>query len=181
MPSKRLLPTALAAAACAVAVLIPGMSSASAAAVDHDECVESANHYCIAPHVAATGDQCPGTQYFPANDAYGVPMHWTYSNDTVACVRVDYSYDISIRSQKSCQYWFYVPAGHATAPVVFGYWTRPWSIKHTVRLDENAHEGWTHVFDAAEVFDIQFQDNNGTNAGAIGWGDGSRYGWSVWC
>ncbi|WP_433180709.1 hypothetical protein [Actinoallomurus sp. CA-150999] len=179
MPSKRLLPTALAAAAFAVAALIPGMSSASAA-VDHDPCVASPNHYCVGPRVT-TGNQCPGDQSFAATDGYGVPMHWTYSGGNTSCVRVDYSYDVSARTTKRCQFWFYVPAGHATAPVYIGYWIRPWSTKFSVKLDENAHEGWTHVFDAAQVYDIQFQDNNGTTAHAIGWGDGSRYGWSVWC
>ncbi|GAA4638144.1 hypothetical protein GCM10023196_094740 [Actinoallomurus vinaceus] len=162
-----------------MAALFPGMSSASAA-VDHDPCRVGQTHYCIGPTRVTQGSQCPGSQYFKATDGYGVSINWTYSNNNVSCVRVDYNYDL-IREKTACQYWFYVPAGHATAPIYIGYWTHPYNKKYVARLDENAHEGWTHVFDAAQVYDIQFQDNNGTTAGTIGWGDSSAYGWSVWC
>ena len=110
---------------------------------------------------------CAGTaQYFADTDTTGVPIDWTNSNGTHACVRVRYS---PAPTAASCAYAFYVPSGDATGVIVFGYWTAD-GVKHYVSLDENPVSGWQTLFRSAQVNRIEFQDNNGQSGTRIGWG-----------
>ena len=122
---------------------------------------------------------CQGNdQYFNTNDLNNVPISWTYSNGSHACIRVRYT---PPGDDANCDYWFYVPRGHATAPIVFGYWDKS-GTKRYASLNENTHEGWTFAFKARSVNRIEFQDNNGQGTGQIGWGNGSGYGfWTDNC
>lgn len=89
---------------------------------------------------------CPGTSQFfssPPNDANNVPIDWTFANNAHACISV--SYDINPpNSFGVCEYWFYVPAGHATGNIIFGYWVN--NAKHTFTLNENPVSGWQKLF-----------------------------------
>ncbi|MFB9238783.1 hypothetical protein ACFFWC_25185 [Plantactinospora siamensis] len=128
---------------------------------------------------------CPGTQqYFGATDLYGLPTNYTYSNGSHACVRVTFP---PVTKSSTCDFWFYVPAGYGTAKVVFGYWVRNPSTgvttKYYASVDEQPLEGWHKVFSAANVTDINFQDNNGQPQGdyLIGWGNGPSHGMRQSC
>lgn len=111
---------------------------------------------------------CPGdTEYFSATDAYGVPIWWTYAAGSHPCIRVAYTPRVTT---SSCTFKFYVPAGHATAVVYFGYWTTD-GVKHYASIDEGPREGWYNVFTSANVNRIEFQDNDGQAYPLqLGWG-----------
>jgi hypothetical protein len=79
----------------------------------------------------------------------------------------------------NCQFWFYVPDGHATATVIFGYWNTAGN-KFYKSIDENPVTGWQHLFDAANVRAVNFQDNNGGSGTQIGWSSHHDFGlWQV--
>lgn len=119
---------------------------------------------------------CPGTsQYFSATDANGVGIQWTYSNGSHGCVKVHYN---GVNDGRTCEYWFYVPAGHATGKIVFGW--RDWNnVKHYASLDENPVSGWQFAFNAKNLQYIEFQDNNGQSGTQIGWANQQDYGFWV--
>jgi hypothetical protein len=111
---------------------------------------------------------CPGyEQYFSGTDVNGVPIWWTYAGGSHACVRVRYTTRVTT---SSCTFKFFVPTGHATAVIYFGYWTTD-GVKHYASIDEGPREGWYNIFSSANVTRIEFQDNNGQAYPLqIGWG-----------
>lgn len=135
-------------------------------------CTDTSSQACLSPFITVLENNtsaCPGNQqYFTATDLAGNPIYWTYSNGSHACVSVDY-YPVSTAT---CRYWFYVPEGHATANVIFGYWTTDGVKHYAPTLNENPVFGWQPIFTSANVTRINFQDNNGQTPGSteIGWG-----------
>jgi hypothetical protein len=128
---------------------------------------------------------CPGTsQYFSATDNYGLPVNYTYSNGSHACVRVSFT---PVTKLTNCEFWFYVPAGWGTANVIFGYWVKDpvlgTTTKYYASINEDPYEGWHKVFTAPNVTAINFQDNNGQTPGdyLIGWGNGTSRGLRQQC
>jgi hypothetical protein len=122
---------------------------------------------------------CPGTsQYFSDNDVNGVAITWTYANGSHACVKVTYT---PRTTSSYCAFRFFVPSGHATANVIFGYWTTD-GVKHYASLDEAPRDGWYTVFSSANVTSVGFQDNNGQAYPLqIGWGTDRYHGMRQEC
>ncbi len=114
-------------------------------------------------------------------DATGAPIRWIYSHGNLACVGVNY-YPYPVVTSKYCDFFFYIPAGHATATVIFNFWDTN-GTKYSASLNENNYFGWTYAFTGLSTNRINFQDDNGEAVGSseIGWGDTTTYGFKRIC
>lgn len=141
--------------------------------------INSVNLKAHTTTLARNTTNCPGNdQYFPDHDVNGVAIDRTYANGGNACVQVAY---LPRTTSASCAFRFWVPSGHATARIVFGYWTTD-GVKHYVGLDEAPRDGWYTIFTSANVTAINFQDNNGQAYPLeIGWGTDRYHGMRQEC
>lgn len=143
-----------------------------------EPCVSGGNVTCIGMQFEYAIRGCTlDEDVFHATDDHGVPIDWTYSKDNHFCIGV--YYDVPATSTY-CDFYFYVPAGHATATVVFGYGTNSYAS-----LNESNQSGWTYAFSGSSVDWVNFQDNNGQAVGStqIGWANAktTSYGFKRIC
>ncbi|MFI6603092.1 hypothetical protein ACIBHX_43205 [Nonomuraea sp. NPDC050536] len=117
---------------------------------------------------------CPGgkRQFFTAKDANGVDIAYTYSNNKITCVTVAFK---PRTLDRDCDFYFYVPKGHATANVRLRFATDR-GIGDGTLINENPTDGWEYVRTARNVTDVWFTDANGQDSGQIGWGMDSVHG-----
>jgi hypothetical protein len=136
---------------------------------------------CTGGTATVLDSTCPGgtQQWFNATDLNNVAMHYTYADDSRACMRVTYN---MYPTTANCSFWMYVPKGNATGDITFGYWDTS-GTKHTWWINENAVDGWQYIFSAADVTQIQWQDNNGQypNSTELGWSSDDQHGFAERC
>jgi hypothetical protein len=124
---------------------------------------------------------CPGgsKQWLDATDLNNVPIHYTFANDTRACMRVRYD---MYPTTTTCAFWMYVPKKYATGDITFGWWDTN-GDKHYWWINENAVDGWQYIFSASMVTRIEWQDNNGqfVNSTALGWSSEDEHGFAQRC
>jgi hypothetical protein len=136
---------------------------------------------CTGGTATVLDSSCPGgnQQWFNATDLNNVAMHFTYADDTRACMRVTYT---TYPTSRDCAFWMYVPKGNATGDITFGYWDTS-GTKHYWWINENAVDGWQYIFSAPNVTNIQWQDNNGQypNSAELGWSSDNQHGFAQRC
>ena len=136
---------------------------------------------CTGGNATVLDTSCPGgtQQWFDNTDLNNVAIHYTYSDDARACMRVHYN--VTPTSQ-ACTFWFYVPKKWATGNIVFGIWNTA-NVKTYFWIDENNVDGWQPLFNASNITHIEWQDNDGvaTNTRYLGWSSDSQHGLAEVC
>ncbi len=182
----RLTTTLLVGMALVFGVGITTQGTASAAIVT---CSGVGFQHCLQPNIttlARNTTTCPGSnQWFTGTDS-STNIGWTWANGGNACVRVDY-YPVLA---SNCTYTFYVPDNHASANIIFGYWTSD-GVKHYFpALNENPTSGWNtlnavgsngFLIPVSNVTRISFQDNDGQTGIQMAWGMSANYGIGQQC
>ena len=130
----------------AVSAFSPAVTGSSSKCSDVVAQSGGVNSTCSGPNDSTIGTNCTpfpnGQQWQDYIDGNGVPSQWTYSNGSQACVRVTYHVTVT---NTSCSFWFYIPRGHATANIFFGWWDGN-EMKHfAATVNEDPVDGWQQL------------------------------------
>jgi hypothetical protein len=132
--------------------------------------------HCYAPTVTTLEHNttaCPGSaEYFSRNDYNGVPIDWTYTASTHACISIDWNFSAL---PSDCGFMFYVPNGFATGTIWFTE-DNGNGTPALANINENPVSGWQDLWMSPGTFWVSSSDYHGSVPTAeLGWGTTSSY------